>query len=343
MLNVIASAKGVQGQHRSKLRDLLKDTDGLVRIASPYVTDTDLLSGLGSRSAHLLTSLSSMDIITGASSLKSLRSLVEGGVHCRCVVVGPRLHAKVYIFGAQVAVVTSANLTRNALDSNIEAGVHLAGITVLELVTWFDTLWKRAVLLSLNEISQWEQAVAHMRSEYSELRRKVAKIRMPPSEARPALRAPERLQALFGKAGRFFVCNTNRKHDPDAEHLMREERYAAAWEEFAFGRRMREVEPGSAILMYANGDGIVGIGRARASCEILEPGNHDRLRNGRTREWRIPVDWLVWDETNPFRDWPSAPPTFFDVSGDKYRLLRKRVRHHFEIHRPEDGGVHARV
>jgi hypothetical protein len=331
MLNVIAEAKDAQGRHRRKLLDLLKGADGLVRIASAYVTDTELLSGLGTRSVHLLTSLSRLDLITGASSLESLRCLVESGVHCRCVVDGPRLHAKVYVFGDQAAVVTSANLTRNALNSNIEVGVHLTGNDVRELVEWFDMLWKSAVPLNLVEIKQWERDVAALRSEYSEFRKKAAKVRMPRSESRPALRAPDRFQALLEKADHLFVCNTNRKHDPDAEHLMRERRYAAAWEDFTFRSRMRKVEPGSAILMYANGLGIIGIGRARASCEILEPGNNDRLRIGKTREWRVPLDWLVWDEEHPFHDWPSAPPTFYEVRGKKYLGLRDRVRRHFGL------------
>jgi len=111
VLDVIAENEKGPRQHRIRLRDLLKKTDGLVRIASAYVTETDLLAGRGAREVRLLTSLLRMDIITGASSLDSLRSLIEGGVHCRCVTRGPRLHANVYIFGDELAVITSANLT----------------------------------------------------------------------------------------------------------------------------------------------------------------------------------------------------------------------------------------
>jgi HKD family nuclease len=95
-----------------------------VRIASAYVTDSALLSGIKNRRVQLLTSLSLMDIVSGASSLESLALLISRGVQCRCVSGGPRLHAEVYIFGAESAVVTSANLTRNALDSNIEVGIR---------------------------------------------------------------------------------------------------------------------------------------------------------------------------------------------------------------------------
>lgn len=125
MVDVIAEYDKAGRQHRVRLRDLLNKTDGLVRIASAYVTDTDLLTGLRAKNVQLLTSLSRMDIITGASSLDSLRFLIDSGVDCRCVSRRPRLHAKVYIFGGQSAIITSANLTWNALDSNIEVGVRV--------------------------------------------------------------------------------------------------------------------------------------------------------------------------------------------------------------------------
>ena len=127
MLTVIAENDGGQRQHRHRLRDLLETTNGPVRIPSAYVTDTALLTSTKNRKVQLLTSLSPMDIVSGAPSLESLALLLKSGVYCRCVSGGPRLHAKVYIFGDESAVVTSANLTRNALNSNIEVGIQLTG------------------------------------------------------------------------------------------------------------------------------------------------------------------------------------------------------------------------
>jgi hypothetical protein len=332
MLDVIAETEGGQRLHRNRLQDSLKATDGLVRVASAYITDTDLLSGLGPRNVRLLTSLLRMDIITGASSLESLHSLIKSGVQCRYAVGGPRLHAKVYIFGSQLAVVTSANLTWKALNSNIEAGVQLSGHAVSELVAWFDTLWNRAAPLSLKEISRWQRDTAGLRSEYSALRKKAARTRMPRSEARPVMPSPKRFGSLFGKANRFFLCNTDRRWSPVAEQRMRQRGYAAAWEDFRYPSHMREVEPGNTIFMYAKGVGIVGIGRARAPHEVLQPGNLDRIRNGHTAEWRVPVDWLAWveDDANSF-SWNSPNSTFFEVSDDKYRRLRDDVKRHFGV------------
>jgi hypothetical protein len=50
MLDVIAESDKDRRQHRIRLRDLLKKTVGLVRIASAYVTETDLLP----RPVHLI-------------------------------------------------------------------------------------------------------------------------------------------------------------------------------------------------------------------------------------------------------------------------------------------------
>jgi hypothetical protein len=91
MLDLVTEAGSGKRQHRSRLQDLVKRTGGPVRIASAYVTDTGLLTGVGSGSVRLLTSLSAMDVITGASSLKSLRSLVERGVLCCYLTGAPRL------------------------------------------------------------------------------------------------------------------------------------------------------------------------------------------------------------------------------------------------------------
>ena len=334
MLDVIAEADGYKRQHRRRLRDLLKETDGLVRVASAYITDTDLLSGLRSRSVHLLTSLSRMDIITGASSLESLRSLAQSGVHCRSVASGPRLHAKVYIFGSQSAVVTSANLTWNALDSNLEVGVQLSRTAVSTLIGWFDALWNRAVPLNLKEISRWQRDTAALRSEYSDLRKKAAKVRMPRSEARPFMLSPKQSQSLLQNANRFFVCNTDRRWSPVAEQRMRQRGYAAAWEDFRHPSHMQKVKLGNVVFMYAKGVGIKGIGRAKAPYEVLQPGNPDRLRNGHTAEWRIPVDWLAWEEDDADSfSWDAPNATFFEVSGDKYRRLREGVRRHFGVGR----------
>ena len=135
---------GGQRLHRRRLQDLIESTQGTLRVASAYVTDRDLLTTLKNRKVCLLTSLSLMDIASGATSIDALRSLIKSGVECRCLPERPRLHAKVYIFGSSSAVVTSANLTGSAFDSNIEVGVHIRGENARQLTAWFDGFWRKA-------------------------------------------------------------------------------------------------------------------------------------------------------------------------------------------------------
>ena len=330
MLDVIAESESGKRQHRNTLHDLVKKTEGTVRIASAYVTDTHLLSGIEKRDVRLLTYLSHMDIIAGASSLHSLTVLIKAGVQCRCVSSGPRLHAKVYIFGDQSAVVTSANLTRKALDENIEVGIHLSGAAAQELILWFDTLWKdMADELDLATVAEWQRETEVQRAEYSALWKKIEKQPALPREARLSIHSAKRLRDLFEGASRFFVCNTDRKWSPDAEERMRHREYAAAWEEFRYPIHMDKVRYGDAIFMYAKGVGIIGMGRARARREILKPGNSDRIMKEGKPEWRVPVEWLAWKKDRDAFSWKSPNPTFFEVSGDKYSQLRDGVRKHF--------------
>ena len=111
--------------HRKRLESLLTSTTGPVRIASAYVTDSDLLTKPAKRDRRLLVSLMAMDIASGATRLETIGTLIKSGVECRTLGERPRLHAKVYIFGASHAIVTSANLTGRAFDSNIEVGSEI--------------------------------------------------------------------------------------------------------------------------------------------------------------------------------------------------------------------------
>ena len=330
MLDLIAESDSGERQHRNILHSLIKQTEGVVRIASAYVTDTHLLSDIKNRDVRLLTYLSRMDIIGGASSLDSLTALIKDGVRCRYISSGPRLHAKVYVFDDQSAVVTSANLTRNALNTNIEVGVHLSGVVPQKLIRWFDALWKdRADDLDLATVLRWRRETEAQRAEYSALRNKVERQPMLPIAGDLSAGLAKKLRELFEIAHGFFVCNTDRKWSPEAEERMLHRGYAAAWEQFRYPAHMNNVRRGHAILMFAKGVGIIGIGRAKARREVLRPGNPDRIRTGATPEWRVPVDWLAWKKDRDAFSWKSPNPTFFDVNGDKYRRLREGVRKHF--------------
>ena len=309
-------------QHRATLQSLLRQTEGTVRIASAYVTDTSLLSGTRGRDVRLLTHISKADIIFGATSLQSLLELIKKGVQCRYHSEEPRLHAKVYLFGSQHAVVTSANLTQNAFNKNIEVGVCLDGTGVTDLVVWFDALWDEAEVLNSEVLASWKNETEAERLELLALRKKVEKQPQLSSSRSAALRKQ------LNSGSSLFVCNTNRKYSTVDEKNMRMRGYAAAWETFHFPSHMDRVKRGDTICMYAKGIGIVGIGRARGKVEKLEPGVNGRVALQGQREWRVPVDWLVWNEDSPF-EWKSPNSTFFEISED--RSFRDDIQKHFKM------------
>lgn len=335
-MTMIIAEDGNERQHRQSLQNLLSASTGMVRIASAYVTDTELLLSGKLRNIRLLTSLTRMDVISNATSLGALRKLIETGVECRSLAGGPRVHAKVYIFGGQTAVVTSANLTISAFESNIEVGVQVARNNVTELTRWYDALWERATELDLVEISKLERETEALRCEYAALRQKASGAPRRRVEAAPCVSLPAKLRKLLDNAPRFFVCNTNRKNSIKVEAQMRQQRYAAVWEDFRYPDHIKRVRTGDAIFMFAKRVGIIGVGRAAAACEVLGPHDPRRIRSSREyngREWRVPVqDWLAWIEhATEACPSPCMIPnaSFVDVSGPKYDDLRRAVRRKF--------------
>jgi hypothetical protein len=305
-----------------------------VRVASAYITDSDLLLGATNRKVRILTSLLPMDVISRATSLDSLRSLVDAGVECRCLSDRPRLHAKVYIFGEQYAVVTSANLTANALNHNIEVGVELTGGAVRELADWFDAFWKKAPPLDVAVWTKWQQDNDGLRRESGELQKKVDALPPPPDRALPVGESREELRDLLENAPRFFCCNSNRREGSTLngryvlEEKMRSQGYAAAWKKFNFLKHKNEVKRGDAIFMFAKAVGIIGIGRARAECEELQPGAQSRIGEDKQRdepECRVPVEWLAWRVEGAFR-YRGPNSTFWRTTE---KALLDAVKTHF--------------
>jgi PLD-like domain len=158
-------------RHRARLDDLLATTKGIVRIASAYVTDRALLSDVGGRDTRLLISLLPMDIASGAMSLETLRWMLDSGIDIRVLPNRPRLHAKTYIFGMSVAIVTSANLTRSAFDSNLEVGVEVRGEDLAKLARWFDQLWQIAFPLTAEHLIELQSKTAAPRREFVKLKK----------------------------------------------------------------------------------------------------------------------------------------------------------------------------
>ena len=143
---------------------------------------------------------------------------------------------------------------------------------------------------------------------------------------------------------RVFWCNTNRgagAGEDSLEQEMHARRFAAAWTAiqhpdgtFNYPDHMRRVRCGDMIFMYANGLGVIAVGRAAESrLEVLFADHPDRLRDfGREgeneEEWRIPVEWLVWDENRPCAV-EALRSSFQEITEHAARI--EEVRQHFEM------------
>jgi hypothetical protein len=323
--NVIAGV----GVHRSRLEYLLASTQGPVRIASAYVTETRLFTDGSSRDIHLLTALSTMDLVSGATSLDSLEMLIQTGAECRFLSDDPRIHAKVYIFGDESAVVTSANFTARALDSNIEVGIQIRGNEVAEIASWFEELWDSAEPLDTTRLASLRHQTAALHREFSFLRARCDLLDRPGTL--PDV-ATEALPSRVGSSLCYFLCNTDRSHGGyEREGLMRARRYAAAWEDFSHTSHMKAANRGDIIFMYANRVGVIGIGNAVGACQVLEPGDPDMLfEEENSREWRIPVVWLRWVEEGHACPWDRpSPTTFTNVSAVGWSKRRDGVIQRF--------------
>jgi HKD family nuclease len=95
-----------------------------VRIASPFIKHgaVEGLLSEASLSLRILTRFNLEHFREGVSDISALRRLVELGAQVRGV---QRLHAKLYLFDTDHAVITSANMTEGGLRKNHELAVHL--------------------------------------------------------------------------------------------------------------------------------------------------------------------------------------------------------------------------
>ena len=99
-------------------------------------------------SVRLLTRIRISDLIDGASDLEAFEKLLQlaeiygQDVAIKCI---SNLHAKVYVFDENSAIVTSSNLTLSGLNSNIEYGIEVTERgTIQQILDDMNTYWHAA-------------------------------------------------------------------------------------------------------------------------------------------------------------------------------------------------------
>ena len=109
-------------------------------------------------SVEILTRVRIQDLIDGASDLEAFEKLLQLAevpgleVTVKCI---SNLHAKVYIFDENSAIVTSSNLTPSGLKSNVEYGIEITEqIAIQQILDDMYAYWSTAETLTVEMIEQ---------------------------------------------------------------------------------------------------------------------------------------------------------------------------------------------
>lgn len=132
-----------------------------LRIICPFIKERAakrLLQNRNSKKFQVITRYDLEGFRARVSDISALRMLLNAGAQIRGI---RNLHAKVYLVGEQ-AIVTSANLTEQALNRNHEFGFTSDDQEIVsDCHSYFGNLWDRAGEdLTLADLEDWETSVA---------------------------------------------------------------------------------------------------------------------------------------------------------------------------------------
>jgi hypothetical protein len=155
----------IDGGWESEFRRALKRDHSTVRIICPFIkvgAAEGLLRHGAPETLQVVTRFNLRDFASNVSDTAALRLLLDAGAQIRGI---RGLHAKVYLLGADHAIVTSANLTRSGLTSNHEFGLSTDEPTMVdECLRYFRNLWRRAApSLEAATIDRWEARIDPIR------------------------------------------------------------------------------------------------------------------------------------------------------------------------------------
>lgn len=152
----------IDGDWHKVMREAAKADRSALRVVCPFIklsAARKLIEAAQAKSIQVITRYKLQDFYEGASDVSALRLFLNYGAEIRGV---RGLHAKLFLFGKSSALVTSANLTLAALQSNHELGFLSDDEAVVrQCRRYFDDLWKRAGVDSLStaKLDQWDQKV----------------------------------------------------------------------------------------------------------------------------------------------------------------------------------------
>lgn len=112
--------------HHDAIVDAFEKTEHRIRIISPFIQDSmtrHLVASMDKGiAAQLITRFYREDFIRSVSSLTALRNLRKAGVDIFAL---KDLHAKLYLFDDNIAIIGSANFTGGGFGNNIELSLYI--------------------------------------------------------------------------------------------------------------------------------------------------------------------------------------------------------------------------
>ena len=148
-----------KGWNREFTEALSADASQL-RIICPFIKAgvIDSLLSWQPGIVQVITRFNLADFAEGVSDIAALQKLLDVDARVRGV---RNLHAKLYLFGASRAIITSANLTESALNRNHEFGMVADDAAVIERCrAYFDTVWQGAGSdLQRGQVDAWDETV----------------------------------------------------------------------------------------------------------------------------------------------------------------------------------------
>lgn len=336
MTKILVESYNSERVHNKELKQLLSSAELNIDVATAYLTDTNMIDTTNGVKVRLLTSVSSADLISGATSLEALRWLLMNKVNIRVLPSYPKFHAKVYISDKRKAIVSSANLTHNGVNNNIEVGVALEGETLQELCDWYETIWQQASPLTIDLLDSLSQSIGEIESELSLVKQKMRSL---DKRINSLIDIPaSKLLELDNRSRKFFICNSDRRNGTRTadggylhEELMLSLGVAMAWENFSYPQHMSRASVGDVVFLFAKRKGIIAIGLVTEPVTIADGVSKERFSSvADTREWRVSVNWIT-QRNKSFAYHLDNPPqwTFTDISDSKYAVIRSGVLNYF--------------
>ena len=183
-----------------------------LRVICPFIKAgaLDRLLSLNPASIQVITRFNLVDFAEGVSDIAALRMLLDAGAQVRGV---RKLHAKLYLFASR-AIVTSANLTKAALDSNHEFGLVTDDALIMATCRdYFDDLWQRGTgNLSRDQLLAWEETVTRHRASGAR-RGSLEDLGDFGADAGVVGPPPVRMPTIVGDARQAFIKFMGRSND----------------------------------------------------------------------------------------------------------------------------------